>query len=347
MTRRSMADILIAGGGPAGACAAIAGRMEGSYVRLIERAKTARHRVCGEFISPEASEILKTMELWDDFRKLGPHPIRRCIFHLGSHAEQWRLPECAWGLSRLRLDGLLLDKAGALGAIVSRGESLNGGVPNPPDSRLIIACGRQQTASRGDRLFGFKTHFEGPSDDAVELFFDARGYVGVSCIENGLTNVCGLAPESFLRTHAWDFDQMLLHSAPLADRLRPLRRKMRWIVTGPLSFTTSSNRGGGPNIYPAGDSMGFVDPFTGSGILNALLTGRLAGMAAARRIPASEYIKSCNAMLRGPFFISSILRRLACHSELHWLLPCLPCQALFRLTRTRSVSIRSSHLASG
>jgi flavin-dependent dehydrogenase len=220
-------------------------------------------------------------------------------------------------------------------------------MPNASDDGVILACGRQQTAPGGDRLFGFKAHFEGPSDDAVELFFDAHGYVGVSAIENGLTNVCALAPESFLRTHACDFDQMVLRSGPLAERLRPLRRRMRWVVTRPLSFTRPSNRGLGANIYPAGDSMGFVDPFTGSGILNAILTGRLAGMAASRQISTAEYIKSCSAMLRRPFLISSILRRLACHTELHWLAPCLPCQALFRLTRTKPLSIGSAYLVSG
>ena len=259
-----MAKILIAGGGPAGACAAIAGRLEGCSVRLMERAKTVRHKVCGEFISPEASEILEALQVWDDFRKLGPHRIRRCILHLGNRVEQWRLPESAWGLSRFQLDGLLLEKAGALGAVVSRGESFDSRLPNPSDACVILACGRQKTAPRGDRLFGFKTHFEGPSDDAVELFFDAHGYIGVSGIENGLTNVCGLAPESFLRRHACDFDQMVLRSPPLVERLRPLRRRMRWIVTGSLSFTAPSNRRFGANIYPAGDSMGFVDPFTGS-----------------------------------------------------------------------------------
>jgi flavin-dependent dehydrogenase len=328
-----MAEILIAGGGPAGAAAAIAGRLEGCSVRLMDRTKTLRHKVCGEFISPEASEILDALQVWDDFRMLGPHRICRCILHLGSRVQRWRLPECAWGLSRLQLDRLLLEKAGALGAIVSRGESFDGRIPNPLDGRVIFACGRRQTAQRGDRLFGFKTHFEGPSDDAIELFFDAHGYVGVSGIENGVTNVCGLAPESLLRMYAFDFDEIVLRSPALAERLQPLRRRMRWIVTGPLSFTAPSNRGFGPNIYPAGDSMGFVDPFTGSGILNAILTGRLAGLAAARRISTSEYVKSCTSLLRRPFFISSILRRLACYTELHWLAPCLPCQALFRLTR--------------
>src|SRR5712692_3948258 len=99
-----MKEILIAGAGPAGAAAAIAGRLEGSSVRLMDRAKTFRHKVCGEFISPDATEILEALQVWHDFRALGPCRIRRCILHLGSRTEKWRLPECAWGLSRLQLD---------------------------------------------------------------------------------------------------------------------------------------------------------------------------------------------------------------------------------------------------
>ncbi len=314
-----MEEILIAGGGPAGAAAAIAARREGSTVRLIDRATTFRHKVCGEFISPDASELLETLQVWHDIGALGPRP------------------KCAWGLSRLQLDRVLLEKATALGAIVSRGQSFPTRRTNQFDGRIILACGRQPPADRGDRLFGFKAHFEGPADDAVELFFNGHAYVGVGAIENGLTNVCGLARESLLRKYAFDFDEILQRDDPLAARLRPLQRRMRWIVTGPLSFTNPAGHDSGADVYPAGDALGFVDPFTGSGILNALLTGRLAGIAAARRISTSKYVQACRSVLGNAFVASSVMRCLLGHRELHWLAPYLPGQMLFRLTRARMV----------
>lgn len=328
-----MEEILIAGGGPAGAAAAIAARLEGSSVQLIDRATAFRHKVCGEFISPDAQELLEALQVWHDFGMQGPCRIRRCILHFGNRSKQWHLPDCAWGLSRLQLDRMLIQKASALGAIISCGQSFDPRRTNPFEGRVIFACGRKPAADRGDRLFGFKAHFEGPSDDAVELFFSGYGYVGVSGIENGLTNVCGIAPESLLKRYAFDFDEIVLLSKPLAGRLRPLRRRMSWIVTGPLSFTAPSNRDLGTDVYAAGDSLGFVDPFTGSGILNALLTGRLAGLAAARRIPRPAYIRACRSLLGRTFTISSVLRRLAGHTEVHWLAPYLPAQMLFHLTR--------------
>ena len=302
-------------------------------MRLFERATAFRHKVCGEFISPDAEELLEALEVWQDFGALCPCRIRRCVLHLGIRTKQWRLPACAWGLSRLELDRLLIGRAVALGAVVSRGQSLDLRRTNQFEGRVILASGRKPSADRGDRLFGFKAHFEGPADDAVELFFTKHGYVGVNCVEDGLTNVCGIAPESLLRRYAFDFDEIVRLSKPLADRLDPLQRSMRWMVTGPLSFAAPANCDLGTDVYPAGDSLGFVDPFTGSGILNALLTGRLAGLAAARRIPRSEYIQACRSLLRRAFSISSVLRRLTGHTEVHWLLPYLPAQTLFRLTR--------------
>ena len=46
-------DIIIAGGGPAGASAAIHLATRGARVLLAEQKKFPREKLCGEFISPE------------------------------------------------------------------------------------------------------------------------------------------------------------------------------------------------------------------------------------------------------------------------------------------------------
>jgi flavin-dependent dehydrogenase len=330
----SASGIVIAGAGPAGASAAIAARLAGSPVRLVERTAKARHKVCGEFISPGAADTLETLGVLPQFLALEPCRIRRCVLHLGSRSKQWRLTENAWGMSRFRLDSLLVDRAAALGVVVSRGEVFraSGGDDRRP---LVYACGRSANPAQGERLFGFKSHFEGPVDDTVELFFDSAGYAGVSGIENGLTNVCGIASESFLRSRGFDFDQVMGRSAPLAERLKPMRRRMPWVVVGPVSFSAPTGSSAPPGSYPAGDSLGFIDPFTGTGIWNALMTGRLAGISAARGIPPAEYLGSCEKMLSSVFEAASIIRALIAHTELHWLLPLVPGGLLFRLTRAR------------
>lgn len=332
-------EILVAGGGPAGSAAAISARQEGSPVRLIERTKTSRHKVCGEFISAGTRELMEVFHLWNEFSSLGPCPLRRCALHLGKHTKRWALPEWSWGLSRFQLDRLLLTKAAALGTVVRRGEAFDSRQESNDDAPLIVACGRKPSTALGERLFGFKAHFEGPSDDAVELFFDACGYVGVSGIEDHQTNVCGIARESVLRKYGFEFDEVVRRSLPLAERLAPLRRRMRWIVVAPLSFSFPAPPNRGDHVYVTGDSLGFIDPFTGSGILGALATGRLAGLAAARGIPSAEYHQACRSLLERPFVISSLLRSLLRHTELYSLARYLPGRLLFRWTRTSIHSV--------
>jgi len=94
---------------------------------------------------------------------------------------------------------MLLDRARELGVTVSLGERVDcRATANRRADCTIVACGRTQKPTRRDRLFGFKAHFDGPSDDAVELFFGLSGYIGVNPVEEGVTNVCGIAPESVL-----------------------------------------------------------------------------------------------------------------------------------------------------
>lgn len=316
------------GGGPAGAAAGIAARTHGSAVHIIEKSKFRRHKVCGEFFSPEIGPELERLGAWDTFCAAGPARLSRMKLHFGRGEKNCPLPERAWGLSRYAFDALLLERAQSLGCCLDAPDSLPGDVPAP----LIVSSGRKLTATkRGRRLFGFKAHFEGPTDDAVELFFFDGCYVGVNIVENRYTNVCGLGPEDFLRCYDFDYDRIVRKSPALAARLEPLSRSMKWLSTGPLhygqTFDTNISR------YFAGDALSFVDPFTGSGLLAAVKTGALAGAAAARSEPVARYIARCRASLKKPFEIASILRKAVDYSLGERLAMWVPGRLLFALTR--------------
>ncbi len=228
--------IRVIGAGPAGSAAAIAALRESATVQMFDRARFARHKVCGEFISAEACSVLEDLGVWREVLSVGPASIRRSKLHFGKRTKEWQLPEGAFGLSRLALDNLLLEHAGRMGAIVSRGASVR---MEDEGSHVatVLACGRSVRSQQArPRLFGFKAHFEGPVDDAVELYFTESGYVGISPVEGGLMNVCGIAPEDKLRTHGFDIDEYLRGSQPLRGRLEVLVRCMEWLITGPLVF---------------------------------------------------------------------------------------------------------------
>jgi len=324
-----MKCINIMGGGPAGSAAALAALREGTRdlgVRVIEKSRLPRHKVCGEFFSPEIGPELERLGAWDAFLAAGPARVRRTVLHFGTKCKSSRLPEPAYGLSRYAFDAMLLDLARAAGA-----EVVNEAGDEPP---LIVATGRQSTLrQKGQRLFGFKAHFEGPTDDAVELFFFDRSYVGVTSIEAGRTNVCGLAPESFLSRFGFEYDEIVTKCPALSDRLRPVRRVTPWFSTGPLQYGQAFEHKGA--AYPAGDALSFVDPFTGSGLLAAVRSGAMAGRAAAVGQPVAEYLRECRASLRQPFQVAGVLRRALEGGWAEKLARLAPGRLLFALTRPK------------
>ena len=323
-----MTPVQIVGAGPAGSAAAISALRESAAVQIIDRARSTRHKVCGEFISAEACRELEELGVWQEFLGLGPSRISRARLHFGSRLKQWSLPDAAYGLSRRALDGLLLDKAASLGAAVSRGVTWRAAEAG---DRVVLANGRRTGSSAGPRLFGFKAHFKGPTDDAVELYFAGAAYFGVSAVEENLTNVCGLAPEDELRRFGFEIDEFLARSKPLVERLKPLSRRMQWLTTGPLIFSRPASPV--ENAYRAGDALGFVDPFTGSGILNALITGRLAGIAAARQAAVPEYATQCRRLLGRPAAVSAFFRGMIRSGWASCLASLIPGQWMYRLTR--------------
>ncbi len=319
-------EINILGGGPAGSCAALAAIAAGASVTVIERAQFPRHKVCGEFLSPEIEPELVRLGLWEEFLAAGPATVRRMVLHFGANQKEASLPQPAWGLSRYRFDHLLLERARAEGA---------GVMTEAGEARIdVLAAGRRvERTRRANRLFGFKTHFEGPVDDAVELFFFDGCYVGVSPVEGGRTNVCGLAPEQYLSRFDFDYDALAANSVALADRLRPLRRVMEWVSTGPLEFGQRFQPG--ETAYPAGDALSFVDPFTGSGLSAAVRSGAMAGRAAARSEPLEAYLTEVRASLKRPFQVASVLRSVVRNGWAEKLAPFAPARLLFALTRPR------------
>ena len=113
--------------------------------------------------------------------------------------------------------------------------------------------------------------------------------------------------------------------------MHPLERSFDWLLTGPLVFRDSFHDQ--PNVYLAGDAMGFVDPFTGSGILAALLTGRMAGQAAARSLPVAQFTASCRRTLARQYSVASTLRGLLGAGLAESLASLIPGPWLYRLTR--------------
>ena len=117
--------IVIVGAGPSGASLAIILAKMDFDVFLIEREKFPRHKLCGEFISPECLHHFRQLGVFDRMRSRGGEKIERTVFYAMngksvSVASRWFNAEAqnALSLSRAEMDFQLLEKARAVGVEV-------------------------------------------------------------------------------------------------------------------------------------------------------------------------------------------------------------------------------------
>jgi menaquinone-9 beta-reductase len=66
------ADVIVVGGGPAGASVASSLAREGADVLVLDRARFPRDKICAEYLSPQASRILSDMGVLDEVEASNP-----------------------------------------------------------------------------------------------------------------------------------------------------------------------------------------------------------------------------------------------------------------------------------
>jgi flavin-dependent dehydrogenase len=276
-------DVAIIGAGPAGSTLAAILAKRGRSVALIDRDAFPRDKLCGEFLSYDALPVIHAFGL-----DLGKVPeIRRCRVVARHRSLEFDLPHPALGVSRRLLDAALFDHAVRCGA---QGRTATVGSLGEIQAKTIVgAWGRwgrvdaqlQRSFVRdhAHRNFGFKRHYRGPQSDTIELYSFSRGYLGVSAIENGETNICGLVHESRLRGHRgrWDaFVEKIRSEEEPLDRMysRYEPAQELFLSSEPVIFRARSAVESG--IVMVGDASGLIDPLTGNGMAMAMQSALLA-----------------------------------------------------------------------
>ena len=306
-------DVVIVGGGPAGALAAFVLARQGARVRLVDRATFPRPKLCGDSLNPGALALLSAHVDCAELAALG-QPIRGMrLSGPGGATVCGRYPDGVTGLAvtRARLDAWLLGQAARAGAVIDEGVLVRAvttdghgatGVviatfagDRPQRARLVIgADGRGSVVAR---QFGLAQAPARPRRWAIGAYADgvvgvdpgfgemhvrAGSYLGIAPVADGRTNVCLVVPyaqaQRDVRTPWAAIMAAVAGDVALAPRFARATPASTPIVLGPMAVDVTAP--GCPGVLLAGDAAGFIDPMTGDGIRLALHGGVLAAAAA-------------------------------------------------------------------
>src|SRR6185369_2564639 len=118
-------DVLVLGGGSAGAAAAITLARGGVRCAVLEGSPAPVWKI-GETLAPEARQILTALGVWENFERDGhlPCPGNVSLWDGNEPAEKnfiFNPHGSAWQLDRARFEAMLLAAAGSAGARIERG----------------------------------------------------------------------------------------------------------------------------------------------------------------------------------------------------------------------------------
>ena len=299
-------DLIVIGGGPAGAATAIQAARGGASVAIFEKASSGRDKVCGDGLTPRAIGALQKLQI--DLE--GIHKINGLRMIAGKTRRELEWPSggsfpsygAVW--TRRELDSYLLETASQSGATifyetevvpVFEGERVIGVTSGTEtwDSDLVVAASGAPgkvarmlgTERKSDEPYGIaiRTYVESPrhADHYLEASLAMRdstgtpipGYGWMFPTGNGTVNL-GVGALSTMK----GFKKLNLNT--LCDLYRDLVAD-EWEV-GPylekprawrLPMTSQKRHGNG--WAAVGDAAGLINPMNGEGIDYSLESGML------------------------------------------------------------------------
>ena len=316
-------DLIVIGGGPAGATVAAFCAQRGLAVALFEQKHFPRHKVCGDVLNPNVWPTLERLRVTGPIHALPHHVITGALFTT-SNGAALDIPLRARAIRRSLFDAALLQHARDCGVMIFEGEAARAtSTPREVETRngrhssrlgLIAADGRHSLFARrtvtGRGPITLQAHFHAPAtlDDRVQLHLFPGGYCGLVRIDGGCVNLCIVTDRDGARLH----DNCEALFARTVWRNRHFREL--GITPEPLEafqsvhpLVTPTNVPCEDGLWRVGDALRATEPFTGQGIFFAL---RTAELAAESLLTGREYSAAVRHLYRQRSRTNQLLRRL-------------------------------------
>lgn len=313
---RNQYDVVVAGAGPAGSSLSIRLANSGLDVLLVEQKQFPREKLCGEFISPECLVHFEELGVLNAISDVGGTSLFETNFYtrrgrsVSVRSEWFGVSDShALGLSRAEMDKILVEQARHAGVEVLEESVVTGllmersavhgvtiksrnGEMNEIFAKITVdATGRSRSLARrfdskttsrsAAKHVAFKTHLRGADikPGSCEIYVYRGGYGGCNRVENDLYNLCFIASAVDTKRLESDPERIMRELVFSNDRARAA---MEHATVAKPWLAVPIERFGRGDLVPAeglitvGDSAAFIDPFTGSGILLALESGKIA-----------------------------------------------------------------------
>jgi geranylgeranyl reductase family protein len=320
-------DIIITGGGPAGATAALGAARAGARVLLIDRRYFPRDKVCGDAVARKSLGYLGDLGLLDRVLAATHEPIGAAVlgapdgttlrFDLTEQPADGGAPTCPYIVCRRAVfDEVLFDAArrevdvieGRAVTDVIKQDDVVGGVEC--DRRRITAGvvigadGYNSIVARKVGCYRYdprrwyvatRAYYRGLdcASRTVEVHFIADalpGFLWMFPCGDGITNVgLGMIHRDIKRrgVSLRDLHEKILESPRFRARFEPGTR-LGNIQGSTLPTPDFSRVIQGGGFLLAGDAAGVVDPFSGEGIGNAMGSGKVAADVAADAVKRGD-----------------------------------------------------------
>ena len=289
-------DVAIVGAGPAGSSAALAARQRGASVILLDRAAFPRDKTCGDGIPPHTLDVLRDLGVTGVEAGYAPVPGLHLVGPSGASAIR-PLARPDYTIPRVVFDARLVDAAVAAGATLVQHAVRR--IDVRPDSVVLDGMISARTVIGADGAYSLvrRTLGEDANPDG-SMAIAIRGYapaVGAN-VQQIVT-----APAAQWPAYAWNFPigdgranigygevlrGVALSREHLLDQLAALlpevdTRSATGLRAHHLPLSTHRPVPGRGRLLLAGDAYSMINPFSGEGIFYAVLSGSLAGAAAA------------------------------------------------------------------
>jgi flavin-dependent dehydrogenase len=318
------ADLLVAGGGPAGLAASIRASELGLRVIVLEPESPPIDKACGEGLMPAALHRLDELGVTPtvghpiegiryvdareadcsavgDFSGQG-RGVRRTELH---RALQARAAQVGVDFASVRVDSVHQDGSG-VEAGGYRGRHLIAADGLHSDIRRLLDVGESE---RRRSRYGIRRHYRrSPWRSRVEVHLGSRAEAYVTPVAEDTVGV------AFLFEDTGRFDELMTAFPNLRDRLDGAEIVSEDQGAGPFEQRVSRRVVG--RTLLAGDAAGYLDALTGEGVALALETGTAAAEAVAAG-DLDDYERRYRGLTRAYFGLTEALLRVTRWRWLH------------------------------